>query len=210
MISVLAVDDHPLILNGLERLFESTSITIVAKANSLHDVEQLIAIHSPDVVLLDVRLNGRDGLKTLEEIKNKNPDQQVVVYSGYDNPTYVGRAVALGAHNYVLKGESAEGLIKAIHDARDKVEPHSNSLFQRIKTNLNRRKTLQDSEFALTRRELQVIKHLGLGLSNREIGKSLGISIETVKEHVQNVLRKINANDRTQAAVWAVKRGLAD
>ena len=128
--------------------------------------------------------------------------------SSYDNPTYVARSVALGAADYVLKSASRQELINAITRAVAGQEPDESSIYQRVKRVMGRRKNGGDETIPLTNRELQVLRHVALGLSNREIGQSLKISIETVKEHVQNILRKLDVNDRTQAAVWAVRKGL--
>ena len=105
---------------------------------------------------------------------------------------------------------SREKLIEGIYRvARGEPLAHD-SLLKRVRESMSRRRDEFDDDFPLTNRETQVLRHVALGLSNREIGRSLGISVETVKEHVQNILRKINASDRTQAAVWAVKRNLVE
>jgi DNA-binding NarL/FixJ family response regulator len=127
--------------------------------------------------------------------------------STYDNPTYIARSVALGASDYVLKGSSRTQLLSAIRRAATGESPSSDSVLHRVKRAMERRDEPID-DVPLTNRETQVLRHVALGLSNREIGQSLGISVETVKEHVQNVLRKIQVTDRTQAAVWAVRKGL--
>ncbi len=130
------------------------------------------------------------------------------MFTSHDNPTYVARAVALGAIGYILKTASKAELVSAILKA-SKGELTDSPLMARIRETLNRRRNAADVDMPLTNREVQVLRHIAMGLSNREIGKSLNISVETVKEHVQNILRKLEANDRTEAAVWAVKKGLA-
>ncbi|MHC4406472.1 MAG: response regulator transcription factor, partial [Planctomycetota bacterium] len=126
----------------------------------------------------------------------------------YDNPTYVARAVALGAHDYVLKGSSREDMITTIQTAAAGESPSRVGELRRVANAMKLRQTVDDDEVPLTQRETQVLRHVALGLSNKEIGRSLEISVETVKEHVQNILRKIAVSDRTQAAVWAVRKGL--
>jgi DNA-binding NarL/FixJ family response regulator len=209
-ITVLVADDHEVVRTGLARLLEDSDITIVGEAeNGAQAVEQTMK-HNPDVVLMDIRMPDSDGLAALETIKQQKPDVRIVMLSTYDNPTYVARSVALGASDYVLKDSSREDLIAAITRAASGESPSDDSIMHRIKDTMSRRRERVDrSEIPLTNRELQVLRHVALGLSNREIGTSLGISIETVKEHVQNILRKIEAADRTQAAVWAIKKGLA-
>ena len=208
-ITVLVADDHEVVRTGLARLLEDSDITIVGEAeNGEQAVEQTMK-HNPDVVLMDIRMPDSDGLTALETIKQQKPDVRIVMLSTYDNPTYVARSVALGASDYVLKDSSREDLIAAITRAASGESPSDDSIMHRIKDTMSRRRERVDrSEIPLTNRELQVLRHVALGLSNREIGTSLGISIETVKEHVQNILRKIEAADRTQAAVWAIKKGL--
>jgi DNA-binding NarL/FixJ family response regulator len=120
----------------------------------------------------------------------------------------VARAVALGAAGYVMKGATKDEIVTAISRAHTGLPPETDSLMGKIRNTMARRRPTYDEDIPLTNREVQVLRHVALGLSNREIGRSLDISIETVKEHVQNILRKLEAGDRTEAAVWAVKKGL--
>jgi DNA-binding NarL/FixJ family response regulator len=208
-ISLIIADDHELVRSGLEVMLQGTEIEIIAQAANADDALELAKHHHPNVVLLDIRMPPRDGILVIEQVRETCPETQVVVFSTYDNPTYVARSVALGASDYVLKGATRHQLTTAILRAARGEQPPETSLLHRLKTSMARRKDRSDShDIPLTNRELQVLRHVALGLSNREIGRSLGISIETVKEHVQNILRKVDANDRTQAAVWAVRRGL--
>lgn len=208
-IKAVVADDHEVVRRGLRSLLQGSGIEIVAEATSREEAVEKTLAHSPDVLLLDVRMPDHDdGLNALETIRAKLPTACVVMLSSYDNPTYVARSVALGAADYVLKSVSRQELINAITRAAAGQEPDESSLYQRVKRVLSRRKNGGDETIPLTNRELQVLRHVALGLSNREIGQSLKISIETVKEHVQNILRKLDVNDRTQAAVWAVRKGL--
>jgi DNA-binding NarL/FixJ family response regulator len=162
----------------------------------------------PDVVLLDIRMPDGDGLSTLEKLRTKVPNSKIVMLSTYDNPTYIARAVALGASDFVLKGATRAALIETIMTAAAGESPSRAGELRRIAGAMKVRQVVDDDEVPLTQRETQVLRHVALGLSNKEIGRSLEISVETVKEHVQNILRKIAVNDRTQAAVWAVRKGL--
>jgi DNA-binding NarL/FixJ family response regulator len=149
-----------------------------------------------------------DGLEALERIIDRSPRTKVVILTGHDNPTYIARAVALGAAGYLLKDSPRDTIVGAINRAHTGLPPDNESLMGRVKNTMARRRPTYDEDIPLTNREVQVLRHVALGLSNREIGRSLEISIETVKEHVQNILRKLEAGDRTEAAVWAVKKGL--
>ena len=206
-IRLLVVDDHEVVRKGLRSLLADSSIEVVAEAASGEDALKLAKQHQPDVVLLDIRMPETDGLQALERIHKDVPETKVVVLSTYDNPTYIARSVALGAWDYVLKGSGREKMIAAIEGAAAGEMPAADSERSKVAGAMQTRKKQADDDVPLTNRESQVLRHVALGLSNKEIGQSLGISVETVKEHVQNILRKVSVNDRTQAAVWAVKRG---
>ena len=206
-ISVLIVDDHAIVRSGLKSMLEDSDVSIVGEAIDGNEALEQTLLLKPDVVLLDIRMQKSDGLDALRKIRDESPDTRVMILSTYDNPTYVARSVALGAKDYVLKGSSRDVLIHRIRNVAEDRPPTQDSILHSVRETMAQRKNVR-SDFPLTNRELQVLRHIALGLSNREIGSSLAISVETVKEHVQNILRKINAVDRTQAAVWAVKRGL--
>jgi DNA-binding NarL/FixJ family response regulator len=208
-ISVLVADDHQVVRVGLHRLFQDSDARIVGEASCTEEVVPLVQRHTPDVVLLDIRMGEEDGFVALERLRDQFPEVRVIMLSTYDNPTYIARAVALGAQDYVLKGAPREQILESVRDVAHGNGPPPGSLLVRIRMEMERRgEKIERDEIPVTNRELQVLRHIALGLSNRDIGRSLGISVETVKEHVQNILRKIHAVDRTQAAVWAIKRGL--
>jgi DNA-binding NarL/FixJ family response regulator len=160
------------------------------------------------VVLLDIRLAEGDGLTALSRIKIDQPDLPVLILSTYDNPTYVARAAALGAAGYLLKGASREELLSAIRKAAGGESVWTREELRRITGALATPRLAADIDVPLTQRESEVLRLLALGQTNKEIGQALHISYETVKEHVQHILRKLGVSDRTQAAVWAVRKGL--
>ena len=207
-VRLLIADDHAVIRVGLANLLAKTDIEIIAQAANGEECLKLAEKHKPDVVLLDVRLPDGDGLEILKKLRLKVPASKVVMLSTYDNPTYVARAVALGASDYVLKGSTRKVIVDAILAAAAGESPSSGGELHSVARMMNTREVVDDDQTQLTGRETQVLRHLALGLSNAEVGLSLKISVETVKEHVQNVLRKLAVKDRTQAAVWAVHKGL--
>jgi DNA-binding NarL/FixJ family response regulator len=127
----------------------------------------------------------------------------------YDNPTYTARAVALGANGYLLKGCSREELIDAIRLVAEGHDMWTRDELRRVSGALATPRLNSDIDVPLTRREAEVLAMVSQGLTNKEIAKALFISAETVKEHVQRILKKIGVADRTQAAVWAVRKGIA-
>ena len=161
-----------------------------------------------DVVMLDVRLSGGDGLQLLGKIKTHSPLQPVLIFSAYDNPTYIARAVALGANGFLLKTDGQEKILDTIRRVSQGESIWSREELRRVTGSLATMRVGTDSEIPLTQREGEVLKQLANGLTNKEIAQTLGISYETVKEHVQHILRKIGVSDRTQAAVWAVRQKL--
>ena len=208
-ISVVIIDDHEVVRSGIESLIEGPNLTVVGSASTSEEGVSLVQQMEPNVVLLDVRMPDVDGLATLETLRTENPDLPVVMLSTYDNPTYVARSVALGANDYILKGDSPEIYVDALQRAATGEEPSPTSILRKVSDAMSRSgKEVPPVDLPLTAREVQVLRHVALGLSNKEIGRSLSISVETVKEHVQNILRKLNAADRTDAAVRAVKLGL--
>ena len=207
-IKLLIADDHEVVRTGLKSLLAGTDIKIVAEAAGGEAAVRLALKHNPDVVLLDVRMPDGDGLNALGRIKLDRPNMPVVMFSTYDNPTYVARAVALGANGYVLKGMSKDKLIQAIKTAAAGENAWTREELRRVTGALATPRLTNDVEVPLTQRESEVLRQLAFGLTNKEIAQALHISYETVKEHVQHILRKIGVSDRTQAAVWAVRKGL--
>jgi len=207
-VKVVIADDHEVVRRGLVSLLAGSEVKILGEAANGDEAVKLTKKLKPDVVLLDIRMPVKDGLSTLERIRAEAPGVRVVMLSTFDNPTYVARAVADGAHDYILKGSSRAEIISAITGAAAGQLPARAGELRRVATTMANRVATPDPDIPLTQRETQVLRHMALGLSNKEIAQSLTISVETVKEHVQNILRKIAVTDRTQAAVWAVRRGL--
>jgi DNA-binding NarL/FixJ family response regulator len=207
-ISLLIVDDHEVVRAGLKSMLQGSDIRIVAEADNGAAALKLTIKHKPNVVLLDVRMPDADGLNCLARIKLDLPNVPVVMFSGYDNPTYVARAVALGAAGYVSKCASKKEIIEAIRVAARGDAIWTREELRRVTGALATPRAGANVEVPLTKRENEVLKQLAFGLTNKEIAQALGISYETVKEHVQHILRKVGVSDRTQAAVWAVRKQL--
>jgi len=207
-IKMLVADDHEVVRSGLKTLVAGADIDIVAEAISGVQAVEMALQGDPDVVLLDIRMPDGDGLTALGRIKLDKPEMPVLMLSAYDNPTYVARAVALGAAGYVLKTASKEKLIQSIRTAAAGESAWTREELRRVTGALATPRLAADVEVPLTQRESEVLRQLALGLTNKEIAQALHISYETVKEHVQHILRKVGVSDRTQAAVWAVRKGL--
>jgi DNA-binding NarL/FixJ family response regulator len=207
-IRVLIADDHEVVRSGLKSMFVGTEIKVVAEAATGASAVKCALENEVDVALLDIRMPDGDGLTALGRIKLDKPELPILILSAFDNPTYVARAVALGASGYLLKGCGRAAVISAIETVAAGKSVWTREELRRVTGALATPRLAADIEVPLTQRESEVLKQLALGLTNKEIADVLKISYETVKEHVQHILRKIGVTDRTQAAVWAVRKEL--
>ena len=209
-IRLLIADDHVVIRAGMRTLLAGVrDIEIVGEATDGDEAIQMARRFRPDVMLLDVRMPALDGLGVLSQLRSEFPTLAVVMFSSYDNPTYIARAVALGAAGYLVKNAGQDEIVAAIRRVATGDMLWSREGLRRVAGALSPPRATLDFEAPLTRRESEVLRQLALGLSNKEIAQALEISYETVKEHVQHILRKLGVADRTQAAVWAVRKGIA-
>jgi len=207
-IKVLIADDHEVVRSGLKTLLANTDIEIAAEVATGEAAVKWALAHKPDLVLLDIRMPEGDGLTALGRIKLDKPEMPVLMLSTFDNPTYIARAVALGASGYVLKSCTRDHLLQAIRTTASGESAWTRDELRRVTGALATPRLAADVEVPLTQRESEVLKQLAMGLTNKEIANTLHLSYETVKEHVQHILRKIGVSDRTQAAVWAVRKQL--
>ncbi|KAA5544277.1 response regulator transcription factor [Roseiconus nitratireducens] len=209
-IHTLIVDDHEATRIGLSHLLQSSGFSITATAADGEDALHRLRSAQVDLILADVQMQGMDGLALLISLREEDNPIPVVLMSAHDSPIYVARAAANGAQDYLLKDDSVETIQQTLEHVCNNGHPLPQGRLDRVQQKLAQpiRAAELPPEFPLTNREAQVLRHIAFGLSNREISNSLGISIETVKEHVQNILRKMDASDRTDAAVRAVRGGL--
>lgn len=206
---LLVVDDHEVVCEGLRALFDQTGIEVVGTVASGAEAVKRCGHLRPDVVLLDIRLrDGEDGLSLIKPLRRTCENLRVIVFTAFDNPTYVARAASAGATDVLLKSVGRASLIAAIEGAVTGISPHEQGMLRLMTSRLADRTLPVGIDVPLTPRETQVLRVIAMGLSNQEIADALSISVETVKEHVQNLLRKLAVNDRTQAAVWAVRQGI--
>ena len=214
---VLLIDDHEMARRGLRAMLSAADwIEVVGEGDSCESGVKLTDELEPDMVLLDIRMPGLDGLACLERIKSRHPRMAVVIVTLYDDRRYVLKAIRRGAAGYLLKDASTAAVIQTLHNVANgqlAVEPQllREALASREDPPSAAESARQRAEqYALTPREHDVLLLVAEGLTNKEIGGRLSITEDTVKKHVQNIIWKLRAADRTQAAIMALKLGLLE
>jgi DNA-binding NarL/FixJ family response regulator len=206
---VLIMDDQPLVRAGLLRLFEGSDIQVCAQASTMEELVRGLADSRPTLVIGEIRLGEVAVLDRLPELRAQFPDLPILFYSASDNPVDEAKALAEGANGYLSRSANREELLRAVRRVGAKESLWTGADQRRLSNYLRDGRALVGHFAPLTPREQQILKLLTTGATNREISNGLEISHETVKEHVQHVLKKIGVSDRTQAADWAVRNGLA-
>jgi DNA-binding NarL/FixJ family response regulator len=214
---VVLIDDHEMARRGLRAMLSAADwIEVVGEGDSCESGVKLTDELEPDMVLLDIRMPGLDGLACLERIKSRHPRMAVVIVTLYDDRRYVLEAIRRGAAGYLLKDASTAAVIQTLHNVANgqlAVEPQllREALASREDPPSAAESARQRAEqYALTPREHDVLLLVAEGLTNKEIGGRLSITEDTVKKHVQNIIWKLRAADRTQAAIMALKLGLLE
>lgn len=208
VIKVLLVDDHPVVLQGLKAMLDAEpDFRVVGEARNGRDAIKMVGEVDPDVVLMDIRMEGLGGLEATREIKRQYPDIAVIVLTVYDSDIYVIEAIRAGASGYLVKDSSPELLVGAVKSAVQGGVLLSNELLQKAFHGVLDNAGGQGLG-TLTARELEILNLLAEGSTNKVIADKLHLAEITIKKHVQSIMRKMGVSDRTQAAVLAVHLGL--
>jgi DNA-binding NarL/FixJ family response regulator len=202
-IRVLIADDHPVVCRGLAAIIDTEqNMSVVGQASNGTQAVQMFKQFLPDVTLMDLRMPSMTGVEAIRAIKAISPAALFIVLTTYQGDEDIHRALKAGAQSYLLKGMSDDELIEAIRN----VYAGHRYLPQLVLDSLATRPPKSE----LTERELQILKLIVKGMSNREIADKLGITEPTVKWHVNILLSRMNVSDRTQAAVTAIQRGIVE
>lgn len=205
-IRILIVDDHSMVREGFRQLLQlEDEFEVVGEAANGKDALKLIKELKPDVVLLDINMPVKNGLEVLEEMQNIKSKTKVLMLTIHNEVEYLIKAVEIGCNGYLLKDSSFQTLkdaITLVNKGESFIQPELTPI---LNAGLMRKNEIQDT---LTKREIEVLKLVAIGETNREIAIELDISERTVKNHISNLFKKINVSDRTQAAVYAIKNDL--
>lgn len=209
IINIMIADDHSMIREGLKQILElEGDFKVIAEASDGVECLEVIKESKPDVLLLDINMPKKNGLEVLQELNNKRTKMKVIILTVHNEVEYLLKAVDIGINGYVLKDSESSELKKAIisvFNGENYIQPDLIPM-------LNSKMLSRENDYAkiesLTKRELDVLKNLAVGMYNKEIALKLEISERTVKNHVSNIFKKICVSDRTQAAVFAIRNNL--
>ena len=208
---ILIADDHPIVRDGLRTLIITESgMELVGEA--VNGAEAVVKAHAlkPDVILMDLVMPVKDGIQAITEIKQSDSHVSILVLTSFSEEDKVFPAIRAGAMGYLLKDSSPEQLLQAIYDVhRGEASLHPSIALQLIRE-INQPSDLPPAEEPLSERELEVLRFLAQGLTNQEISDRVVRSEWTIRTHVRNILSKLHLANRTQAALYALREGLAD
>ncbi len=200
-IRVLCVDDHPLVRKGIAAILANeTDMNLVAEAGGCREAVDAFKIHKPDVTLMDLRMPGQDGIEATKQIRREDPDAKIIALTSYDGDQEIYRALEAGVRGYILKETVHSEIVRAIRVVQSGKRLMPPEVAERLSEHF--------PQVALTPREIEVLQYVAQGYGNKEIGARLGTAAGTVKMHLQNILSKLGASDRTHAVTLAIKRGI--
>jgi DNA-binding NarL/FixJ family response regulator len=200
-IRVICIDDHPLVRKGIASILANEAdIELVGEGVNGDEAVELFRTHRPDVVLMDLRMPRLDGIEATREIRREAPNARIIALTSYDGDQDIYRAIEAGVRGYLLKEMVHTEVVKAIRTVHLGRRLMPQEVAERLNEYL--------PKVVLTPREVEVLSLVARGLSNKEIGDKLGIAVGTAKMHVQKVLEKLGAADRTHAVTIAIERGI--
>ncbi len=201
IITILCVDDHPLVRKGIASILANEpTLKLVGEAGNGHEAVEMFRDLHPDVVLMDLRMPDMDGIEATKQIRKIDPDAKIIALTSYDGDQDIYKAIEAGVRGYILKEMVHTKVIDAIRTV------HSGKRL--MPTEVAERLSEYFPQVALTPREIEVLKYVAKGMANKEIAHHLGTASGTVKMHVQNILAKLGASDRTHAVTIALERGI--
>jgi two-component system, NarL family, response regulator len=202
VIRVLLADDHPVVREGLASILKAKDIKVIGEAEDGEEACQLYDQLSPDILILDLRMPKKSGLQVVHELMSRTPKPRIIVMTTYEGEEDVRRAISAGAKGYVLKGTKRDQILDTLRKVYEGRPTLSAEVAGKLADSLTRP--------AFSERELQVLKQMAAGKSNREIAQVIYVSENTVKAHVKAILAKMDAIGRTEAIAIALKRGLIE
>lgn len=210
VISVLIVDDHTVVRDGLQALISAEpSMHVVAAVGDGIEAVEFAKKLNPDVILMDLVMPNMDGIQATIEIKKDNPDARILILTSFAEDHQVFAAIKSGATGYLMKDSSSEELIQAIRDINKNKPVLQPEVAKRLMLDIRTQDDQTSQDKALTVREIEILEQVALGKTNQEIADVLFVSERTVRTHITNILAKLGLSNRTQAALYALREGIA-
>lgn len=208
-INVLIADDHPLIREGLSKILSlDEDIVISGEARDGREAVKMTMKNHPQVVLMDINMPNMNGIEATRVIKSELPQVGVIALTIHDAQEYVEEMIDAGVSGYLLKDVEPETLVAAVKEVASGASLFEEGVLKEGKPDTSKIELKKDNLKNLTRRELDVLKLTARGMSNKDIADALFISEKTVKNHLTNIFKKIKVDDRTQATLFALKKGV--
>lgn len=208
-IKIMITDDHSMIREGLKNLLElDGDIQVIAEAVDGEDCLEKLKSVVPDVLLLDINMPKKNGLEVLQSLKINRMKIKVLILTVHNEIEYLMKAVDIGVNGYILKDSESAELKKAIFSVAEGDSYIQPNLIPALNSKMIEKNKDEGRIDLLTKRELEVLKLLAVGMYNKEVAEKLNISERTVKNHVSNIFKKLEVTDRTQAAVFAIRNNL--
>jgi len=209
-IKILICDDHAIVRIGLKALITNNrDMRLVGEAKDGEEAVSKANKLKPDLIIMDLIMPLKDGVAAITEIKKKNPEVRILVFTSFSDDKNVLPSLKAGADGYLLKDSSPEELIQAIKDVYQGKSSLHPVIVQKVLKELHQPEDVAQKCEQLSKRELDVLKYVAVGMSNQDVGRTLGIKEGTVRIHVGNILNKLQLANRTQAALYALRTGLA-
>ncbi len=210
-IKVLLVDDHEMVRIGLAAVLSTEDeIEVVGEASSGQEGIRLALEYKPDVVLMDLVMEGMDGIETTRRLLQQHPDCKVIVLTSFIDDEKIYPVIEAGAFSYLLKTSRAAEIAQAIRSAVKGQSVLESQVASKLMNRFRQPKAAVQPHEELTEREMEVLRLIASGKSNQDVADELFIGVKTVKFHVTNILAKLGVEDRTQAAIYAFKHGLVE
>jgi len=210
-VRVLIVDDHPVTRDGLRTAFNmADEIEVVGEAASGEEAIHVVAETKPDIVFMDVRMPGMNGIQATRQIRENNPDTKIILFTIDESRASVAEAIQAGVSGYLLKDASVGELINAARQAMAGKAVIHPSLTQAFIEEVQLVDRPSSPEAPLSPREVEILQKIAYGATTKEVADQLGISFHTVKTHLERIFEKLGANDRAQAVAIAIRQGLVE
>ena len=200
-LGILCVDDHPLVRKGIAAILANeTDMKLVAEAGSGSEAVNAFRQFHPYITLMDLRMPGMDGIEATKQIRQIDPEAKIIALTSYDGDQEIYRALEAGVRGYILKESVHTEIVRAIRVVQSGKRLMPPEVAERLSEHF--------PQVALTPREIEVLQYVAKGFGNKEIGVRLGTAAGTLKMHLQNILSKLGASDRTHAVTLAIRRGI--